>query len=407
MKKLIFTLSRIIVGLLFTFSGFVKAVDPVGSAIKFGDYLTSFHLDSFAFIVIPLAFIIPALEFITGIHLLLGFRLKTYSFFALVFMLIFTPLTLGIAIFEPVTDCGCFGDAIKLSNWQTFFKNLILIIPTIYVFYFRKDFGSNLQAIRKLILSTLFIGGILFVSYYSYEHLPIIDFRPFKIGSNINDGMSIPEGAPVDEYKTTFILEKNGERKEFNADNYPYNDSTWVFIENKSEIINKGYQPPIHDFILMDDQGEDVTQDILNTSAPTLLIVSNNVSKANWNDQLDNLKNMQLNLYNQGIKTFCLTSSTTEEITNFEFGSQAGFNYLLADGTLLKTIIRSNPGLLLLQDGNVIGKWHYNDIPDAGEFKNPTSFTLKQLRAKNEKAGISIISLLALVVILLVYKQNR
>ncbi|MCW3786915.1 BT_3928 family protein [Plebeiibacterium sediminum] len=408
MTKLFYYLSRLIVGLTFIFSGFVKAVDPVGSAIKFGDYLSSFHLSDFSFIVIPLSFIVSALEFLTGIHILLGIRIKTSSIIAMLFMVIFVPLTLGIAIANPVTDCGCFGDAVKLTNWETFAKNIVLLIPTLFLFINRKKFVNTISILNKLTFSFASTAIILSVSFYSYYHLPIIDFRPYKIGNNITEGMIIPEGAAQPEYETSFIMEKDGVQKTFEASNYPYNDSTWIFIDSETKVISKGYEPPIHDFVLTNDEGEDITKVLLEKSTPTLLVISPQINKGTWGANIDSLKSLNKALFQKGFDTFFVTASTSEDITNFEFSTEAGFNYLTADETMLKTMIRSNPGLVLIQDGNVIGKWHYKDIPNAKQFANPTSFALKQLKDKNEKNVIYIIILLSILMsFLILYKKNN
>ncbi len=408
MNKLFYYLSRIIVGLTFIFSGFVKAVDPVGSAIKFGDYLSSFHMSSFSALVIPLSFIVSALEFLTGIHILLGIRIKTSSILAMLFMIIFVPLTLGIAITNPVTDCGCFGDAVKLTNWETFAKNIILLIPTLFLFLNRKKFTNQISIFNKLTFTFASAAIILGTSFYSYYHLPIIDFRPYKIGNNINEGMTIPKGAAQPEYETTFIMEKDGEQKTFEASNYPYNDSTWIFIDSETKIISKGYEAPIHDFVLTNDEGEDITQQLLKKNTPTLLIVSPQINKGTWGAHIDSLKSLNKILFQKGFDTYFLTASNSDDITSFEFNTEAGFNYLTADETMLKTMIRSNPGLILIQDGNIIGKWHYKDIPNAKQFANPTSFSLKQLKDKNERNIIYIIILLTiLMAFLLLNKKNN
>ncbi len=396
-QKTLFSLSRIIIGVLFIFSGFVKAVDPIGSTIKYKDYLTAFHLEGFMFIVFPLAFILSSFEFLTGINILLNIKTKIFSYVALIFMCIFTPLTFVLALTNPVSDCGCFGDAIILTNWQTFFKNVFLLIPAIYIFTKRKNFLCPYSVKQELAITLLFAIGILYINYYSLNHLPILDFRPYKIGANINEGMKIPEGAPQTQYRSTFILEKNGVKKEFTVEDYPYNDSTWVFIDSKSDVISKGYEPPIHDFVLSNEQGDEVTQEILTQEKPIFLIVSYKINKGNWN-KLQALQGLQSTLLNEGITTYCLTSSSANDIENFEAESGAGFTYLTADETMLKTTIRSNPGLILMQNGNIIGKWHYNDMPDYKEFNNPVSYTLSTFEKRYN--NFKLISLFLLFSIL-------
>lgn len=397
MKKLLHTTSRTIVGILFIFSGFVKAVDPTGYAIKIIDYLGAFHFDNLAFAAMPLAISIAALEFLTGIHLLMGFRIKASSTLALLFMIIFTPLTLGIAIFNPVTDCGCFGDAIKLSNWHTFFKNIILLIPTIYIFYRRKEFTSQLNNIKQILLTLGFTIAILGVAQISLNYLPIIDFRPYSVGVNIPQDMSIPIDAEQPEYQTSFTMEKNGEKKIFSAENYPYNDSTWVFISNETKVINTGYQAPIHDFVLLNDNNEDVAPQITTDKNATLLIVSSQIQKGVWGENIDKIRNLKKMLIEKGIKSFLVTSSSNENISSFEYNTDAGFDYLIGDETMLKTVIRSNPGLVLIQDGNIIGKWHYNNIPNIKEFENPVSFSLKQTTNQKNKLILALFSLTILL----------
>ncbi len=407
MSRFLFVISRIIVGAIFLFSGFVKAVDPSGSAIKFGDYLSSFGLEAIMWVAMPAAFIVAALEFLTGLHLLVGIRIKTASVLALLFMVIFLPLTLGIAIFNPVTDCGCFGDAVKLTNWQTFFKNLVLMLPVLYLFYNRKIFSEKIPFFKKLVVTLVFTAGILWISYYSLQHLPIIDFRPYKIGNNISEGMTIPEGAQQPEYETTFLMEKDGEKKIFTAENYPYTDSTWIFVDTNTKVITKGYEPPIHDFVLNDAEGEDQTSNILNSDKPVLLIVSAQIDKANWKRQLNELIEIKNQSLQQDIKTYILTASSDDAITKFEMDSDAGFEYLNADETMLKTVIRSNPGLVLLQKGTVVGKWHYNDIPKVEDFKNPVSFGLSELVSKQNLLTVFTLLLGGVLIAVLLMQKNR
>ncbi len=406
MKKILFTISRLLIGSLFIVSGFVKAIDPTGSAIKFTDYFSAFGIDWLSHLAFPLAIAISTLEFITGVHLILGLRKKLFSSIALLLMLIFTPLTLYIAIFNPVTDCGCFGDAMKLTNWQTFFKNIVFIVPTLYLFKFRKEFSDSVVGIRSWAISLCFTAAIIAVSLYAIAHLPAIDFRPYHIGASITKGMEIPKDAPQPVYETTFTLEKDGKKEIFTAENYPYNDSTWVFIDSESKVIKEGYHPPIHDFVLIDEEGNDFTQQLLNTEEPTLLIVSSQMKKGNWNKSFNQLSELKNQAQSKGINTYVLTASPSEDISEFEFANNAGFLYLSADETMLKTMIRSNPGLILLEKGTIIGKWHYNDIPNVESFADPISYTLKEQQSKQNILWLYSCGFVAIIISLALYKKK-
>ncbi|WP_066633085.1 BT_3928 family protein [Labilibacter marinus] len=408
MTRVLFLISRILVGATFIFAGFVKAVDPMGYAIKITDYLSAFHLEGLSSMAMIASIAIIALEFLTGLHLLLGIRIKTASFFTLVFMAVFTPLTLYIAIAEPVTDCGCFGDALKISNWQTFIKNVIICLPTVWLYLNRKNFNEEVSAVNKVLITAFFTLGIIGVSQYSLKHLPVLDFRPYKVGSNIHEGMIIPEDAEQPEYETTFLMEKGGEQKTFTAENYPYTDSTWVFVSSKTKVLKKGYEPPIHDFVLMDAEGVDQTQNIINNDNPILLVVSSQIKKGTWSEgKQEQIKALKDAIYEQGVKTYFLTASADDDITKFEFEGDGGFEYLNADETMLKTIIRSNPGLVLLQKGNVVGKWHHNDIPQVAEFKNPVRYSLGEHEQKQNKMFVWLAVLTSLLVVIVLMRKNK
>jgi uncharacterized membrane protein YphA (DoxX/SURF4 family) len=387
MNKIVNVLARIfmiVVGLTFLFSGFVKAVDPVGGAIKFEDYFNAFHLGFLGFLSLPLSVVLAAIEFLIGAHLVMAIRVKLTSWLALLFMSFFTLLTLYLAIANPVTDCGCFGDAVKLTNWETFFKNLILLPMAVFVFWYRNDIKSQLGKYRQLFLSVVYAVAILCVSWFGYNHFPLFDFRPYKIGVNIQSAMSIPPGAQQPVYKTRFILEKNGERKEFDEFNYPYNDSTWVFIDQKSTLVEEGYQPPVHNFSLRTLTGEDVTDQILNSDVPVFLMIAPHLSQTNV-DNIKVLSDLHVLALEKGFKFYCLTSSLSEEIRDFDMHLNVGLDYLLVDETELKTITRANPGLILLDRGTILGKWNANDIEDSRVFEEPISATVSMMRDRNDK----------------------
>ena len=357
--KILRSVSRIIIGLVFIFSGTVKAIDPLGSAYKFHDYFEAFHIAFLKQLCLPLAILLCTAEFIAGFSVLTGLRQKTGIWVAMMLMVIFTPLTFILALTNPVSDCGCFGDAVHLTNWQTFGKNIILITLTIALYTGRKEIKQLFSTINEwIIISSVIVLFILF-SLYNLRYLPVLDFLPYKTGVKIAEKMVVPEGVAVDEYRTTFIYEKDGVKKEFNLSNYPADDSTWKFIDQKSVIIKKGYQPPIHDFRITSMDGNDLTQKILTYPGYSVLMISKKLAEADKNHLSDGFKLGNYCMVNN-IDFYIITSSGTDEVISYN----NGLIFCSADETTLKTIVRSNPGYLLLKDGMIIGKWSWANVPE-------------------------------------------
>lgn len=376
-------ISRVIIGLVFIFSGFVKAVDPLGTAYKLTDYFIAFNIPFFAKFSIILSILLCTTELIIGLNLLTKIFVKFTSWLLLCFMSFFTILTFILALTNPVTDCGCFGDAIILTNWQTFFKNLIFLIPTIIVFIERKNFTNKYKnQVQIIILSVYTLFGIIFC-IYNLNYLPIFDFRPYKIGTYIPEKMTIPEGAPSDEYKITWIYEKDGIRKEFSTENLP-TDTTWKFVDRKQVLIKKGYVPPIHDFSIINEEGEDITDSILKSKNYIFLIVSYNLRKSNIN-AFKRINEISKDLIkNENIDVYCITASTKNDIAEFKNLIQPVFRIFSADEITLKTIIRSNPGILLLKEGVILYYWPYRTfIKEQFSNKNLIAYSLEKLRKKN------------------------
>ena len=272
--KILAELCRLLIGVVFIFSGFVKAVDPMGGAIKIGEYLASFGLDMLQPFTVLLSFNLSAIEFALGVCMLLGVYRRYVSFLILAFMAFMTPLTLYLALFDPVSDCGCFGDALVISNWETFFKNIVLSLAAIVTFiYNQRLFQCFTFRAYWFVALYAYLFGVGF-AYYNYNHLPVIDFRPYKIGANIPKLMEMPEEAPQDEYKYTFVYEKDGVKKEFSLEDYPANDSSWTFVDSKTELVKKGYQPPVAAFNIYNGKGDDVTEEIIGNPDPVLLLVA-------------------------------------------------------------------------------------------------------------------------------------
>ena len=256
---------RFVLGITFIFSGFVKAVDPLGSFYKIQDYLEAFGLSAWVPWIVALFFGIglAGIEFCVGVFLFLGIRRSMASWLALLLMCFMTPLTLYLALADPVSDCGCFGDAVVLTNWETFGKNVVLLAATVLLFMRPLAMPRFISRSNQWIVVNYTMLFILVSSSMSLYTLPPFDFRPYHIGANIRKGMEIPEGAKQPQFETTFILEKDGQRREFTLDDYP--DSTWTFIDSKTVQTEAGYVPPIHDFSIQTTDGsEDITDSVLN-----------------------------------------------------------------------------------------------------------------------------------------------
>ena len=379
---------RILIGCVFIFSGFVKIIDPYGGAYKIEDYLVAFGWDFF----LPIAFIGGVLqnsfEFLLGICLLFGANIRSTSLFTMLFMAVMLPLTLYIAIFNPVTDCGCFGDALIISNWATFWKNVVFSFMIVVVFLWR-DYSPQIFTQRTEWLIAIYAGFFSFaVTWYCYENLPIIDFRPYKIGTDIQKSMEIPEGAPRDQYETTLIYEKDGVQQEFTLENYPGNDTLWKFVDAKSKLVKRGYKPPIHDFTIRNNELGDITEDIIEDAGYTFLLISSKIEKASTS------KRKRINAvydfaHKNGYKFYCLTASGLESKELNEYIVEAGgaeYPFMNTDEITLKTIIRSNPGLVLIKGGIIINKWSNKNIPS---FVEPLEKSeLGELQLRNDKKTI-------------------
>lgn len=355
---------RFLLAALFIFSGFVKAVDPLGSFYKIQDYLTAFGMISWFPTYLPLLFaiILSSAEFCAGVFLFFGVRRKVASTLALFLMGVMTPLTLYLALANPVSDCGCFGDAWVLTNWQTFGKNIILLIAAVTVFKERKLIIRFITLKMEWMVSLYTILFVFALSFYCLEYLPVLDFRPYKIGVNIKAGMEIPEGAKPSVFESRFVLEKDGRQQEFTLDNYP--DSTWTFVETRTVLKEKGYEPPIHDFSMISlSTGEDITDSVLTDKGYTFLLVAHRTEEAD-DSNIDLINEIYDYSIEHGYGFYALTSSPDEEIEAWRDRTGAEYPFCQMDDITLKTIIRSNPGLLLIKDGTILNKWSDNQFPD-------------------------------------------
>lgn len=399
---------RFLLGLVFIFSGFVKGIDPMGSAIKFSEYFSAFHLSFLGNFSLFFSVLLSSSEFIIGIALLLGLRMKVASWAVFLYMSFFTVLTFLLAITNPVSDCGCFGDAIKLTNWQTFYKNIVLMVPVMVVFLSRTKYPTRYKPFGEWITLGILFAGILLVIRYCYYYLPIIDFLPYKTGTNIPAAMEIPEGAPHDEYETILYYEKDGVTKEFTLENYPWQDTSWKWVDTKTKLIKKGYVPPIHDFRITDQEGNEVTEQILSDTKYVLLLISSNLQKANLQGILK--ANDLAEICTSGNCSFyALTASPLSEIKVFNEKNTPAFPFYHADETTLQTMIRSNPGLMLLKDGTIVAKWSYREFPVTDRLrKDILGYAIGYYREKRESLAktILILSLLLTLAVIKILQLN-
>lgn len=355
---------RFVLAVVFIFSGFVKAIDPFGSFYKIQDYLTAFNLISWFPGYWPLLFavLLAAIEFCAGIYLFLGIRRKISSTLAFLLMLVMTPLTFYLALADPVSDCGCFGDALVLTNWQTFGKNVVLLVTAVTVFRQWREITRFITLKMEWIFSMYTILFVFALSAYCLRNLPLLDFRPYKIGTNIKAGMEIPEGAKLSVLETTFVMEKDGKRKEFTLDNYP--DSTWTFVETRTIVKEKGYEPPIHDFAMQSlTSGTDITDSVLTSRGYTFLLVAHRIEEAD-DSNIDLINEIYDYSVEHGYGFYALTSSPEDAIALWCDRTGAEYPFCQMDDITLKTIIRSNPGLLLIKDGTILNKWSDSQLPD-------------------------------------------
>ena len=370
MRKVLVNICRLVLAVTFILSGFVKAVDPLGTQYKLNDYLEAMHLGDLVPQTVTLmgSIALSTVEFCIGIFLLFVIYRRFTSRLALLVMSIMTVLTVWIYMADPVSDCGCFGDAVVLTNGQTLLKNIILLACAVIVAWKPLDMLRFISHTNQWIVINYSVLFILFVAGYALYDLPQFDFRPYHVGANIKEGMEVPEGAEQPQFETTFIMEKNGERREFGIDNYP--DSTWTYIDTRTVQTKQGYVPPIHDFSITTPEGEELTEEILNDKGYTLLLISPHLEDAD-DSQFDLINQIYEYAEDNDYPFYCLTASGEQGISRWRDITGAEYPFALTDETTLKTIIRSNPGLLLLKDGTVIRKWSHNRLPDEYALNQP------------------------------------
>ncbi|WP_302555156.1 BT_3928 family protein [Leyella stercorea] len=362
---------RFVLAATFIFSGYVKAIDPLGTLYKLKDYAAAMSLNGLLpdWALVGVAIALGALEFALGVFMLFAVRRHVVSRITLAFMAAMTVLTLWIFVADPVKDCGCFGDALKLTNGETLLKNIVLVACAALVAWRPVDMARFISRSNQWIVRYYTVAYIVITSVYCLYTLPIFDFRPYHVGMNIKQGMEIPEGAEQPEFESTFLLRKNGETREFTLDNYP--DSTWEYVDTRTVQTKKGYEPPIHDFALTScDTGEDITEQVLTKKGYTFLLVSPRLAVAD-DSNFGDIDQIYEYAEENGADFYCVTASANDEIERWRDLTGAEYQFCNADETTLKTMIRSNPGLMLLKDGTIIGKWSHNALPQTDDLTAP------------------------------------
>jgi uncharacterized membrane protein YphA (DoxX/SURF4 family) len=360
-QKITDQFSRFFVGGLFIFSGLIKLNDPIGTKIKLEEYFEVFAQDFGSFFhwfvpyALEISMILIVLELVIGVAVLIYYRMQLTTVVLLLLMVFFTFLTFYSAYFNKVTDCGCFGDAIKLTPWQSFTKDIVLMFPVLHLFWYRKKYQSVFYTKEGHFIIGAFTVLFLFLGIYAIRHLPFIDFRAYRIGNNIPEQMQ-PEEQPIIEY----IFEKDGEEvasQKFlpTSEGYTYKSSR---VLNEEKTIAK-----ITDYAVSDTEGNDVTAKTF--EGAKLLFIIGDVQKASVAN-IASIRSLIQSLDGK-VDMMILTSSTSEQFEIFRHEHQLAAPYYFTDATVLKTIIRSNPGITLWVNGTVKGMWHHHDTPQGGE----------------------------------------
>lgn len=361
--KILLGIIRVVVGVLFIFSGIIKANDPLGLCYKMQEFFDVLHLTFLSPFALTLAVIMIGFEIIAGVALLLGFQMRIFGTLLLLLMILFLFLTAYAFLSGKIKKCGCFGDCIPIPAEASFWKDVILFVLVLFLFAYRKKIKP---VFRKFFTGLLFIIGIIIAfgtQWYTLNYLPVVDCLAYKVGNNIQKLMQIPPGATPNQYATFFIYEKNGVKKEFNANNIPWQDTTWHYVSREDKLIKKGdVEPLIVDFVIKDFKGNDSTQQILNNEGYTFLFLVKDVNDAHrgWKSKMEHLES---DCQNHGIKIYGITGSGIPSTSRFEQDNNLTFPFLQMDGTVIKTMARNNPVLMLLKAGTIVGKWSYRKMP--------------------------------------------
>lgn len=363
MKNIITQFSRLFVGVLFIISGLIKLNDPVGFSYKLTEYFSEpvFNMPFLEPLALGLAIFLVILEVVLGVMLLVGYKAKATIWCLLLLIVFFTFLTFYSAYFDVVKDCGCFGDALHLTPWQSFTKDIVLLFFVLILFINKKLIKPLFSNAVTNIVTYLSIIICVFIAIWVLNHNPIKDFRPYKVGTNIEKSMQIPEGAPKSVVEMIFIYKVNGVDKEFTEKDLMNIPEGATFVDRKDKVITEGYVPPIHDFTMTKDDS-DYKEELL--KEPKLLVfVTYDLTLSNP-DGMKKLEKLNEKAKAKGYKVIAMTASDADKIMQAKKQYSLNVDFYFCDATALKTIERANPSIVVLQKGTIIQKVHYNDIKD-------------------------------------------
>ncbi|MFI1743593.1 BT_3928 family protein [Thalassobellus sediminis] len=362
MKALV-NISRILVGTLFIFSGFIKLNDPLGFSYKLQEYFSQdvLNIPSLEPYALMISVLVVVFEVVLGIFLLIGYKPKFTVWSLLGMIVFFTFLTFYAAYFDKVKDCGCFGDFLKLTPWESFTKDVVLLFLILILFFGKKYIKPIFGKLPTTVLALLGFVVSLWFGYHVLMHLPTFDFRAYAIGKNITEGMSIPEDAakPVQEFYWKFNID--GEEKVITTDG-SYPDVKGEFISYEFKIIDEGYQPSIYDFTMESTEGDDLTEQFLSEDN-LIVVISYSLEHIEREGGLK-LKALQEEAIKNNYKIIGLTASGEDAKQRINEAYNIDFEWYLCDEKALKTVVRANPGILELDKGTVKQKVHWNDIDD-------------------------------------------
>lgn len=363
MRNIITQFSRIFVGILFIISGLIKLNDPVGFSYKLAEYFSEpvFNMPFFVPYTLALALFLVILEVVLGVMLLIGYKTKFTIWSLLLLIVFFTFLTFYSAYFNVVKDCGCFGDALKLTPWESFTKDVVLLFFILILFFNMKLVKPLFNQKVQNILAYLSIALCAFMGYWVLNHLPLKDFRPFKVGNNIQKGMEIPANAEKGVVEMIFIYKVNGVEKEFTEKDLMNLPEGAEFVDRKDKVIKEGYVPPIHDFTL-ELNGSDYKDELL--QEPKLIIFTTYDLEKSEDAGLKKLEKINQNAKSKGYKVIGLTASAKELSDSIKKKYGQTFDYYFCDAIAIKTIERANPSIIVLEKGTIKQKLHHNDSDD-------------------------------------------